>query len=648
MVNQVCPNCGNLCGPGGQVCSKCGRVVGESSNILPSGTILKSRYEIQQIIHTGGMSNIYLARDKGLFERSCVVKEVKERIESLGHLEKLEEEALRMARLSHPGIAIIFDHFVEQEHYFLVVEYIRGKSLSEVYKERGTQLSQDEVVKWGLAICDVLAYIHGEGIIHRDISPDNVMLTEEGNIKFIDFGTLRELRYVAAGKTAGMGKYGYTPPEQWQGKPVPQSDIFALGATLYQLQTGFLPLSKSCLTGKGPQREDFSPKFPPVRSRNPLVSNRLEAVLEKALQLDATRRYDSVTEMRQELSKLTHGVTTDTRKSVVIPDQAGGTNRLTPGSSRELKGGSKPGDGAQERRIKVAKRAKRNVSQEISDAAIRRKTISDTLQHPVTLIPVAVCILSAGYLVMLSPIFGGGLGTFVLIPVSGIMAVASFSINYPRKYLENTRELIEKLDAERRQQEEAELHELRETLQAGFLGVKSVEGIRALDELFSEYEQLHTALEQQRATDPLAVSVIPALAGETFRRGLGVLSDTLDLMNVIHTPGREKLEREIMDVEQEVAGIEDDQSQEARLKLKKEIFDSLKQRLDSLTKLQLWVEQLLYQAQRCEASLHATRIELATIRAGSTKSSVDSVVEALQERINQVKAVQDELSKMGY
>jgi len=140
-------------------------------------------------------------------------------------------------------------------------------------------------------------YIHREGVIHRDISPDNVMLTEDGHIKFIDFGTLREFRHIAIQGTAGMGKYGYTPPEQWQGKPVAQSDIFALGATIYYLLSGSLPLSSEYKSGQGPQKTDFRPDFAPIRTKNPAVSPQLEVVLQKALQLEVNIRYSSASEM---------------------------------------------------------------------------------------------------------------------------------------------------------------------------------------------------------------------------------------------------------------------------------------------------------------------------------------------------------------
>jgi len=299
-----CPNCNNPYETGDEVCRTCGFILPITTPVISAGEVLQTRYEIQELIHSGGMGYVYLATDKRLYDRICIVKQVKEPIKSDTHRKKLEEEALRMSKLNHPNVAMILDHFIDGGYYFLVVERIYGKTLSEVFKERRGRLAENEVVNWAIPICDVVSYLHGEGIVHRDISPDNIMLTGEGSIKFIDFGTLREFRYIAPGGTVGIGKYGYTPPEQWQGKPELRSDIFALGATIYYLLTGFLPLSREYTTRQAPQKEDFNPVFPPIRTKNPSVSPQLEAVLQKALHLDVNGRYASAKEFGEALRNL--------------------------------------------------------------------------------------------------------------------------------------------------------------------------------------------------------------------------------------------------------------------------------------------------------------------------------------------------------
>jgi len=304
MATLNCPNCNTPYEFGDETCSNCGFTFPYSTSVLPDGTLLRGKYEVQELVHSGGMGYVYLAKDKNLFDRLCVIKQVKDRIQSEEHQEKLEEEAQRMSKLNHPNVAMILDHFVEKGFYFLVVEYIRGKTLSQLYEEGGKPLQESEVVSWATKICDVLIYLHSEGIIHRDVSPDNIMLNSDGVIKFIDFGTLRELRNVNINGTAGMGKFGYTPPEQWQGKPEPRSDIFALGATLYYLLTGFTPRSREYQAGQGPQRTDFYPEFPSVRNLNKFISPQFENILKMALQLEIDNRYSSAEDMKRDIEYL--------------------------------------------------------------------------------------------------------------------------------------------------------------------------------------------------------------------------------------------------------------------------------------------------------------------------------------------------------
>ena len=304
MAEQSCPNCGKPYQIGDEVCRFCGLVFPFSTVVIPPGRLLQGRYEIRELIHTGGMGYIYLAKDKRLYDRDCIVKQVRESIKSDAHRKKLEEEASSMAKLDNPNIALILDHFVEDGYYFLVVERIVGKTLGEVFKERQGQLTEQEVLDWAVTICDVVGYLHSKNVLHRDISPDNIMLTENNALKFIDFGTSHEFRYFGSGGTVGIGKYGYTPPEQWRGKPEQRSDIFAMGATIYYLMTGFLPLSQAYVTGKAPQKEDFNPEYPPIRTKNPKISTGLESVLQKALQLDIDKRYATAADFCQTLRSL--------------------------------------------------------------------------------------------------------------------------------------------------------------------------------------------------------------------------------------------------------------------------------------------------------------------------------------------------------
>jgi hypothetical protein len=290
----------------------------------------------------------------------------------------------------------------------------------------------------------------------------------------------------------------------------------------------------------------------------------------------------------------------------------------------------------------------RQVSLELTEDTIRRKTFSDSMQHPATMLPAAACLIAVGYLFLLSPMFGGEWMAIVIASISGVAPIVSFSIRYPKLFQKNTLELTEQFDIAREQMEKEQLNTLEKTINAGFVTVGSNEGLAVLEQLTNEYQQLMTSLGQQRSNDPLSVSVIPALVEETYRKGLDVLSDTLDLMNIVRTPGQEKLEKEIAQVESDIKLLKNDQTRADWLKLKEDVLATLKERLTSVNRLKLWVEQLLYQAQKCETTVHASRIELTTVRAGGTRSNLDSIIKVLEERIKQVKEVQDEIDRLGY
>ena len=203
-------------------------------------------------------------------------------------------------------------------------------------------------------------------------------------------------------------------------------------------------------------------------------------------------------------------------------------------------------------------------------------------------------------------------------------------------------------DRERAKRELVEAAELRRALEAGFSAIGSVEGLKALTALVWEYQELQPALGRRMDTDTLSVNLVPSLAGETYRQGLSVLSDALDLMRIVGTPDRERLEREIGGLEEDVEALKGDQDQAERLRIREDTLASHRQRLDMLGQLQVDIDQLLHQAGRCEASLHRARIELAAIRTGSSGISVSSVIEPLRETLLRAKEVQDELRGLGY
>ncbi len=208
---------------------------------LPAGTRLRngSLKTIAQI-GSGGFAAIYLAvTTQG---RKVVLKESKGQSGTAPgaasrQREFFEREARLLLALDHPGIVKVLDHFIENDRDYLVIEYIEGESLRQLVRRSGPQ-PVEKVLSWACGIADILCYLHGHAppILHRDITPDNLILNNAGELFLIDFGAANEFVGTATGTL--IGKQAYVAPEQFRGKAQPASDIFGLGATLQFLLTG--------------------------------------------------------------------------------------------------------------------------------------------------------------------------------------------------------------------------------------------------------------------------------------------------------------------------------------------------------------------------------------------------------------------------
>ncbi|MDR3612796.1 MAG: serine/threonine-protein kinase [Candidatus Obscuribacterales bacterium] len=200
----------------------------------------------------GGLSAIYICRNKET-ANTVIVKEAvippncapESRAKAL---EMFAREARLLTALRHPNIARVLDHFVENEHNYLVLQHIEGVNLRQYIKENGPQ-SERIIMRWALEIAEILAYLHGLDpvIVHRDLTPDNLVLDKGGTLKLIDFGAANELIGTATGTL--VGKQSYIAPEQFRGKAQAASDIYSLGCSLYFFATGSDPeaLSQSTL-----------------------------------------------------------------------------------------------------------------------------------------------------------------------------------------------------------------------------------------------------------------------------------------------------------------------------------------------------------------------------------------------------------------
>lgn len=267
-----------------------------TTGLLPAQTLLKQRYLVLNPLGKGGMGAVYLAQDTQLGNRLVAVKEMSQSNLSAQDMQvavgTFKREAYMLASLQHPNLPSIHDYFAQAGHWYLVMSFIQGESL-EAYLAHtpNRRLPLAEVLQIGRVLCDVLSYLHTQQppIIFRDLKPGNIMRNPDGHIYLIDFGIARLFKPGQARDTANYGSAGYSPPEQYgRAQTTVRSDIYSLGATLYELLSGYDP--------------SLSPfRLPPLRSLVPTLPERLVWLITQMLELDESKRPASVKAVQREL-----------------------------------------------------------------------------------------------------------------------------------------------------------------------------------------------------------------------------------------------------------------------------------------------------------------------------------------------------------
>ena len=257
------------------------------------GTVLRDRYELITELGKGGMSTVYLAKDRNL-DSYWAVKQVKN--SSSVEIDAFKKEVELLSSLSHSDIPRIVDRIEVNDDFYVVMDFVDGTSLGKKVLAEGP-LPEEHVVEWAKMLCDVIDYLHhakANPIIYRDMKPDNVMLTQSGRIKLIDFGIAKEIRHGEKQTGASVGTRGYAAPEQYRGASNlldERTDIYSLGATLYYLVTGYTP-------GKPPKA------FRPVRQINPLLSEGFEYIVAKCTMDEPGDRYQNCKEIKDDLNHI--------------------------------------------------------------------------------------------------------------------------------------------------------------------------------------------------------------------------------------------------------------------------------------------------------------------------------------------------------
>ena len=274
----------------------------EAGNLLPD-TILSERYKIIKLIHTGTISRIYNGFDLN-YKKNVFVKEITQYTDPSLRQQAIEQfkcEAKILFKLKHKSLPRFVDYFDYRQSRYLVLEYIEGKKLTAFVEDRKNFLPEKQVINWGIELCDVLLYLHNmkpAPVIFRNMNPDSIIVSSDGTLKLIDFGTSKI--HEEQKKTLGIAKSitpHYSPIEQHVESTDKRSDIYSLGATMYYLITGETPMD--CI-----DRSLEDEPMEPCSHINPTISSELERIIMKAMEIDRDDRYQDVEYMKDDLAVL--------------------------------------------------------------------------------------------------------------------------------------------------------------------------------------------------------------------------------------------------------------------------------------------------------------------------------------------------------
>jgi eukaryotic-like serine/threonine-protein kinase len=266
------------------------------------GRVLGGRYALGALVGAGGMGQVYRARDRVL-QRTVAVKVLSAAAtQDLELVARFGREARAAAALNHPNIVTVFDSGADGDLHYLVTEYVEGQSLAGLLRQEGV-LEPRRAAEVGRLVCQALAAAHAAGLVHRDITPGNVLVDPVGVVKVADFGIAKLAAATTMTGDKVLGTAAYLAPEQAQGRSVDgRSDLYALGCVLYALVTGAPPFAGDSPVAVAARQVTEQPV--PPSERNPRVGAALEAVILTALAKDPADRYQSAATMAQDLDRI--------------------------------------------------------------------------------------------------------------------------------------------------------------------------------------------------------------------------------------------------------------------------------------------------------------------------------------------------------
>ena len=268
--------------------------------MIVKGDKINDRYQIIKTIGEGGMANVYLAKDT-ILDRNVAVKVLRgDLADDEKFVRRFQREALSASKLNHPNIVEMYDVGEDDGRYYIVMEYVQGKTLKSLVKKRGA-LTLPEVIDIMTQLTSAIMCAHDSYIIHRDIKPQNVMILDDGRVKIMDFGIAMALNSNELTQTNSvMGSVHYLPPEQANGSgSTIKSDIYSLGILMYELLVGKVPF-------KGDNAVEIAIKqmkepIPSICKQNPDIPQSVENIVLRACAKNPKNRYDSVREMYDDI-----------------------------------------------------------------------------------------------------------------------------------------------------------------------------------------------------------------------------------------------------------------------------------------------------------------------------------------------------------
>src|SRR5215471_7002652 len=268
---------------------------------MMAGDVVAGRYELEQLVGSGGMSSVFRARDRVL-ERTVALKVLHERLTShTDVVDRFSREAKLVAGLSHHNIVAVIDRGEDGGSPFIVFEYVAGENLKQLVG-RGGPLPVERALELGIEIAGALSFAHEKGFVHRDVKPQNVLLNGKGEAKVTDFGIARPIESRDGETQTGtvLGTCDYISPEQAQGRHVDEStDVYSLGVVLYELLAGEVPFTGDNFVAIAMQHINAPP--PPASLKRPEAPPRLEAAIERALAKDPALRFPTMAAFEEEL-----------------------------------------------------------------------------------------------------------------------------------------------------------------------------------------------------------------------------------------------------------------------------------------------------------------------------------------------------------